>query len=330
MRQIQNMLRMEFLLIRREKLAVYIFLIPIVMSALIMAVLSALENDNIRLTVTSDMPQAMVERMEQVAEIETVDDLQALHNRVNEFDSMAGVYWDGLVLQVLFQGNEGPEYEAVIREVLDRAMNTSLSVSVESDRIDNRTAERGWLMQLISAVLLTAPTAIGGIVSGFNIVAEKETLMSRAYRISPLPTRRYFASRYLVSVLVGIINLICISLILGVGGKLYWILLASVFALPLFACSPLLIGGIAKDKMGCISIIKVIMLIFLCLPIAAGVTPERWQFFYWPFPMYWHFKTFESILMSQFSLRCAVLTFVISAAVSALLARMLGKRLQSE
>lgn len=325
MKQILNMLRMDRRLILREKLAVYVILIPIVMSALIMAALTAVENGNLHLTVTADVPQNITGRLDRVVDIKTVDDMDALQKRVNEFDSMAGAWWDGNTLQILFQGNEGPEFEASMREVVAGALGTALPSFTTKDLATGRD----FLTQMILAVLLTAPAAIGGIVSGFNIVAEKETLMSRAYRISPLPTGRYLLSRYMVSILVGLVKLICISLILGVGGKLHWVLLATVFALPLFASSPLLIGGIAKDKMGCISMIKVIMLIFICLPIAAGVTPESWQFFYWPFPMYWHFKTIVSILLCRFDLLYGILTFVASSAAFAVLAGTLGRKLQN-
>ncbi len=324
MKQILNMLRMDKLLILREKIAVYVILVPIVMSGIIMAALSAVENDNIRLAVTADVPQPIMERLENYVDVEVAGNQRGLIKRMNEFDSMAGVYLDGDALQVLFQGNEGPEYEAAIRNIVVAAMEISLPAFTARNVATGRDA----LTQMIIAVLLTAPAAIGGIVSGFNIVAEKETLMSRAYRISPLPTGGYLMSRYIVSILAGLVNLISISLILGMGGKLPWVLMASVFALPLFASSPLLIGGIAKDKMGCISMIKVIMLIFVCLPIAAGMTPEKWQFFYWPLPMYWHFKTIESILRDNFNLIYGVLTLVISGAVFAVLAATLGKKLQ--
>lgn len=324
MRQILNMLRLDKHLILREKIAVYIVVIPVVMSFLILMVLMAVEDDNIQIVLSADVPHTIVERIASFSDVEIVDDVEALKTRVGEFDSIAGAYWDENTLQVLFQGNEGSEYEASIRTMVDGAMNTDLPTFTTT----NVSAGRSFLTQMIIAVLLTAPVVIGGIVSGFSIVTEKQTLVSRAYRISPLPTGRYLASMYIASIAVGLINILCISLILGVSEKLHWILLGTLFALPLFAAAPILIGGIAKDKMGCISMIKVIMLVFLCLPIAAGLTPANYQFCYWPFPMYWHFKTMESILQGNFSLMYGVLTFTVSSAALAVLVATLGKKLQ--
>lgn len=324
MKQIMNMLRLDKRLILREKIAMYIIFIPILMSFLILMVLTAVEDDNTQIVLSADVPHEIVERIASYADIETVSDVEALKKRVGGFDNIAGAYWDGNILQVLFQGNEGGEYESSIRTVVDGAMNTTLPHFTTK----NLSTGRDFLTQMIIAVLLTTPVVIGGIVSGFSIVTEKETLLSRAYRISPLPTKRYFISKYIVSIVVGLINLICISLILGTWEKLHWILLGTLFAMPLFAASPILIGGIAKDKMGCISMIKVIMLIFLCLPIAAGLTPAAYQFVYWPFPMYWHFKMMDSILQGSFNPVYGVLTFVVSGVVLTLLVRALGKKLQ--
>lgn len=324
MTKILAILRLDMKLLLREKLALYIMLVPVIMSALILFVLTVVEHNDIHLAVTAATPQSMVARLEMYADVEIVTDFQALQKRVNEYDSMAGIYWDGNLVQVLFQGNEGREYETAILAVTDHALNTNLPEFVTMNVSTGRDA----LTQMIIAVLLSSPVAIGGIVSGFNIVTEKETLISRAYRISPLPANHFLMARYIVSVLVGIVNLVCITFILGAGAKMHHILLAAVFALPLFAASPMLIGGIAKDKMGCISMIKVIMLVFICLPIAAVMTPQRWQFFYWPFPVYWHYKTMESILAGDFQLLYGVLTFIASGAVFALLSVTIGEKLQ--
>ncbi len=323
MKQIINMLRLDMKLIFRDKIAVYIIIIPMVMAFVILTALKSAEDDNIRIAAADNIPGSVMNRLNYYTDIETAGDINALKNRVNEFDNIPGVYWDGAVLQVFFQGNEGAVYEESVRSAIDSALSTSLKPM----KVIDTSSGRDIMTQMIIAVLLTAPAAIGGIVGGLNIITEKETAVNKAYRITPMTIKNFFISRYIVSVAVGLINLTGISIILGAAAKLPAILLATVFALPLFAFALMLIGGTAKDKMGGLSMIKVIMLVFLCLPIAVAITPDSFRFFYYPFPMYWHFRSMESALQGSFSLRYGIITFIVSGAVFALSSLTFGKKL---
>ncbi len=322
MKQMLAMMRLDRALIFRNKVAVYIVIVPIVMAFVIMAALTAAENDNLRITVAGNVPSEIMERIGLTMDIERVEDTEKLIKRVNEFDNIPGAYWDGDALRVLFQGNEGAAYEEKVRD----AVNAALNMVIQPFAMRNVSTGRDFLTQMIIAVLLTSPTAIGGVISGFNIITDKEAAVSRAYRVAPLSAYKYFGSRLIVSVAVGLINLVGVSLILGAGAKLPAILLASLFALPQFALSLVLAGGIAKDKMGCLSMIKVIMLAFLCLPIGAAVTPEAYRFFFYPFPMYWHYKSMESALQGSFNYFYGIMTLVVSGAVFTLCASLFGKK----
>lgn len=185
-----------------------------------------------------------------------------------------------------------------------------------------------FLRPVITAVLLSSPVVIGGIISGFNIVTEKEYHLNQAYQAAPLTTAQYFLARYLIALIAGAINLVSIAFILQAGSRLIPILGTTLFALPLFAFSPIIIGCLANDKMGIISVIKILMLVFLVMPIASAYTPARYQFFYYVLPIYWHYKSIFSILAGNINWCYSILTLLTGMSFLLILLIVLGPRMQ--
>lgn len=287
MRSIMSMLRMDFKLIMRDKITLYMILAPALLAFIMLAVMGDVGRQTARFAITRDLPPGITEKLERVAEIETVDDYEALTRRVMGADSVAGVYWDSEPLAILTEGNEKPGFLEKNTLLLAKALSESpvLFESVEVESTGNQ------VINMVFASLILLAMLIAGSVSGFNIVNERESGAIRALAVSPTHLYGYAAGRTLIALVFGVIN-VCLSItIMGkpmLVPQFLVIALASVFVYGLVA---FLLGSFANNQISAIASMKLLMPMFLLLPITSTFVPDHLRFLYYPFPMFWQYDS---------------------------------------
>lgn len=305
MKQIFTMLRLDTHLIFRDKIIWYVLVFPAIIGIILILVSGRIGDNTPTLAISPDLPQTILSSLEKIADLDIKVDRASLLQRVNAFDNVAGVTLENGVVHVLFQGNEGTEYQDQATALINAALNTQLP----DIQLVNTNTAKDFIVQVIMAALFLAPALVGGTVSGFLIVGEKENKLIRGYQIAPIRFSCYIGARSLLASIIGIFSMAILCLIFGTinrFGTLAFILLCS---LPLFGVITILFGSIAKDKISCIAMFKILVIIFLVLPLSSAFVPVRLHGIFYLLPMYWQFQSVLQVLNGSLNLYyCGITT----------------------
>lgn len=306
MKQILAMLRLDTRLILRDKIIWYVLFFPAIIAIILILVSGRISDNTPTFAVSADMPQDMIHNLERVAKLEIEPNRDSFYQRVNAFDNVVGVFWENDKVQVVYQGNEGANYYSQTTALIEAALNKQ----IPEIKLVNTNTRYDFIVQVIMAALLLAPTLIGGTVSGFLIVADKEHRIIRGYQIAPIHFTSYIGARSLLASIIGFISMIMLCLILGIWSKIAILAFLLLCSLPLFGVITILFGSIAKDKVSCIAMFKILVMIFLVLPLASAFVPDRLHRLFYPLPMYWQFQGVLSILNDNFHYQYSIVTLV--------------------
>jgi hypothetical protein len=67
-----------------------------------------------------------------------------------------------------------------------------------------------------------------------------------------------------------------------------YIALASLF---MYAMVAVLLGSFADNQIASLAIMKIIMPVFLIIPVVSSFVPESLHFWFYPLPMYWQYDS---------------------------------------
>ena len=324
MNQILNMLRLDTHLIFRDKIILYVLFFPAIIAVILLLVSGRIGDNTPTLAIGPDMPQTAVISLENVAKLEMQTDENSLFQRVNAFDNVAGIAWENGAARVIFQGNEGADYQTQTAAFIEAALNRQLP-DVELVGI---SSSRNFIVGVIIAALLLAPAVVGGTVSGFLIVGEKENKLIRGYQIAPIRFSSYIGARSLLAAGIGFFSMIILCFICGAMNKIGALLFILLCSLPLFGVITILFASIARDKISCIAMFKVLVIVFLVLPLASAFVPEQLHVIFYPLPMYWQFQSVLHVLNGALNLQYCGVTFVSGALLLALVTLVFHNKIQ--
>lgn len=324
MKQILAMLRLDVQLILRDKVIWYVLLFPAIMAMILILVSGKIGDETPTFVLDEQVPQTIVVNLEQVATIEQVQRRQELHERVKAFDHVAGIVWENEAIKVIYQGNEGDDYVKKTAGIIDGAINKQLPEM----RVVNTSTSKDAIVLIVMAALLMAPTLIGGTVSGFLIVGDKEYQLMRGYQIAPIRFSHYIGARSILASVIGLISMtiLCVIFMLSEQIGLLTAVLAS--SLPLFGVITLLFGSIAKEQVSSIAVFKILVLVFLVLPLASAFVPDKLHVIFYPVPMYWQFQSIRHILNHQYEWHYGMVTFLSSLVLLILVSAIFRNKMQ--
>ena len=324
MKQLFAMLRLDMHLIFRDKIIWYVLFFPAIIAIILILVTGRISDTTPTIAIYGDMPQTVRESFEKVANLDWQPNNDSLIQRVNAFDNVIGIRWEGDKVNVVYQGNEGIEYQ----KQMTSFMNDVLNKEIPEIQIINVNTSRDMIVQIIMAALLLSPALIGGTVSGFLIVAEKENKLFRGYQIAPIRLSSYIGARALLASIIGFMSMILLCAIFQVTDKLGVLILVMLCSLPLFGVITILFGSIAKDKISCIAMFKILVVVFLVLPLASGFVPDRLQNAFYVLPMYWQFQSVLGVLNNNLHLQFCLVTFLSSVLLLALVTFIFRNKIQ--
>jgi len=292
MKKLFNLIWLDFKLILQDKIALYMALAPALLSFVFLAVIGNSGSGTLKLAISGDVPPEIVERLEAVADVETVPDYNALEKRIKRADSIAGVYMEGEALVLLTEGNEKEGFAEKNALMVDRALSPDLVLfqEIKVERPQNL------VMTIIMASILLLGILLAGAVSGFNIVHERESGVIRALAVSPTGLASYIGIRTLSALLLGVVNAALSILIMGKAelmGQMVCVSLASLF---MYAIIAILLGSFADNLIASFAVIKILMPVLLVIPVVSTFMPENLHFLFYPLPMYWQYESIVRIL----------------------------------
>lgn len=304
MRAVSSIIKTDLILIGRNKIALYMALAPALLAFVYLAVLGGVSDATITFVLPAEAPGALQTQLQRLAKVETVADQTAVVQRVERVDSAAGVVWQAGQPALIVEGNEPEGFASLAGNLLQRALAGGLpahqALAVTSS--GGRTAELA-----VSSLLLLA-VFIAGAVSGFNIVAERESKSLQALGVAPLTLGKYVAARTLLALALALINTAATALVIGKMELLPQLLVAALCSAGLVGLVAVIFGYTANNQITAIASLKLMMPVALAIPLSSLFVSARLQWLYYWMPNYWQLKAFQAAWAGEYDLvACALL-----------------------
>lgn len=286
MRGILSIVKTDLILITRNKIALYMALAPVLLACAYLAVLGDASGGAITFAVPADSSPATVSQLQRLAQVEQLVDAAQVQQRVSALDSVAGVVWADGQPTLLLEGNEPSGFDRLATSLLQRALVGDIP-SCLAERVD---ARGGLAAELTAVSLLLTAVFISGAVSGFSLVAERESRAMRALAVAPLTFTGLALARLLVALSLALLNTGLTALVLGRADLLPELLAATLASAGVVALVALALGYSANNQISAIAALKLLMPVALVFPLSSLFVARRWHWLYYWLPHYWQLR----------------------------------------
>ena len=327
MKRIWNVLKRDVKSNVRDAMALMIIVFPIVITFLLKAFIPAANTASLQFAVLKDDTK-LTTFMEQYGEVETFDTLDALNTRVEKTDDITGIVEDDGVFQVIMEGNEPDNLKDTTENILMAYTGASDAVPV-----DIEVTRLGWQVSLTALIggisMIMMSCILGGMLSGLNIVEERQMKTMRAIKVSPLTTGEFVVAKSIPGVLVPIVQAICILLILGLTDINWWMTIVITVASSLIGLIfGILIGVLNDDPITATASIKTSFLPMTAAILGALLLPKGWLFTVYWLPFYWTYRGFSEIILKTATWGDILLYSGIILGITVLVYGMLARRIK--
>ncbi|SNS17907.1 hypothetical protein SAMN05446037_1005135 [Anaerovirgula multivorans] len=285
----------EFKLIFRDGITIFLTISPAMLALIFIFVFGSIHESNISLVVDKSMSPDLVAKLESVADIEYVDNLEIMKERVLGVDNIAGVTVENGDIRLIVEGNEGQSFAEMRRKLVSAALDSEL-IQYTAEKVEPQTS----LAYSISmACIFLLALFLGSASLGFSGVYERESGVIRAISVSPMTLGRYVISKIVPSQLLGIIGVSACAFIVGRADALPQVILLALCSIFVSGIIIFLIITFAGNQIAAVGVLKIIMPVFLIAGISAVFVPEKWIFLYYMLPMYWQYAVIDMAISNQ-------------------------------
>jgi ABC-2 type transport system permease protein len=297
MKAILNLLRQDLATALRDNIILYMIVSPLLLALLVRLFLPSVEATGLTIALSGQVGDDLVAALEDYAVVEIFDTEEEVIARVEQNDAVPGVILEDGELVLLFEGNEPEPIIEAGKAVMSAVTAPERLIEFEARSIGESSS---LFREILILSLVMLALLLGGVVSGFNIIDEKDTRAVSALAVTPLGLRRYIIVRTLGAFIVASLVTTGTALILS-GAAINYLLLAIAIAasILIIAALTLIVGGFANNQVSAIAVIKVLMPIYLALPIVSLFVQERWQLIFYPLPNYWQFQMLRNIFFGS-------------------------------
>ncbi len=299
-RKIISIVRRDIGIARKDPLALWIFLSPILLAVVVRLVTPGISDTTVNLAIQSDVPQDYITAVGEFASVSVYDSLEDVTERVQARDEVIGVVngEDG-TLTLIAQGDEN-ESSLALAQLLNAlyALDTLDVETLESRlRFVSFGEQTPALTRSLSLSVLLLCTIISAMMIALGLVDEKNDHTIRAANVTPMPQSVYMLGKSLIGVLMLFVISILSLLILGLGDINLAQMMVLMVAVGLISILIAFVIGLASsDFIEAAGSIKALM-----LPAAAGILvpeflAEKWHVtVYWN-PFYWAYLGMTDVL----------------------------------
>ncbi|MFC1900776.1 ABC transporter permease [Chloroflexota bacterium] len=289
-------LKKDFLSARREAMATYMMVIPLVLAVGITFFAPGLNDTTVKLAMLKSDDIAHIEYMKQFSKVELFDSVDELERRVEKRDDAAAIAPTGNSYEIVLQGNESEIIEDYVA-----LLNTLYELGATRDETTAQLISFGRtvppLKTMLVNILILMTVTLAGMLIAMNIVEEKADNTISAINVTPISQTVFVIGKSLLGGLVAMMGIIGAVLITGYYDiNWFMIVLVGVTSLMLTLIIGFLQGLSSADIMEAAGSVKI-----LFLPIAGSITgyqllADKWQWtMYWS-PFYWAYKANTMIL----------------------------------
>lgn len=314
---------------RREKILVYMLIVPIVIAVLLRLFLPAAEQAGFTFAVDSSVPDEMVGRLREFGRVEAYGARDALKERVTRLDDVPGIYFENGQYTVLLEGNEGSYVAELSGALVDYIAQGEDLLSISYQTHAARTSQTH---QVVATFVAYFCVLIGAIAIGFNLVSEQEAKTIKALAVSPINTIEYIIGKSILALAVSLpLAFACSFVLVGPAGVSYLRLLIAVLSiLGLAVVYGFLIGLVAQNQLAAIAAMKSGNLVMVGIPLVAQFLSNKYKWLLYPFPNYWGFESLRRVFVDTGLSRASAnaLALITTFALLLVLAPRIRKRFQ--
>lgn len=258
--------------IRRDKLCLLTFLLPIVVGALIRA-LPALNfqamNEISFGSVQGDLSEEMSRWLQDSGNLTEYENVKELKAAVNDpATQLIGVLRAGNGLRVFLSGDEFEMYRT-IGETLPQLYEKRADRAVFSKKVIPASEDFDGMKSLLIVITLVTAMFMGCTFNSMNMIGEKEDGVSLVNQILPMDARTYIFQKLALGCIGGIAStlataFLCVRILPRQMAFLFLLVTLSAYFASLIG---LLIGHFSSGMMAGIGCIKIIMILFLAPPV---------------------------------------------------------------
>lgn len=288
----------DFLSARREVMAVYMMVIPLILAVGITLFAPGLNDTTVTLAMLKDDDIEHIEYMEQFAKVELFKSVDELERRVGKRDDVAAIAPNGNSYEIILQGNESE-----IVEEYAVLLNTYYELGSTKEETTAQLISFGRtvppLKTMLVNMLILMTIMLAGMLIAISIVEEKTENTINAINVTPISQTAFVVGKSLFSSIVAMLGIIGAILITGYF-DINWlmIIIVGLTSMILSLVVGFLQGLSSKDVMEAAQSVKL-----LFLPIAGSVAvyefvADKWQWtMYWS-PFYWAYKA-NTVILSK-------------------------------
>lgn len=317
--RIWSRLGADWAMARRDPISLYILLAPVIFAVLIRSFVPGFGDQLPIFAVLDTVPVSAQEALARHGQIAVFGDQTRLEARVNRPDDVPGFVPATGGVEMLLQGDEAEATEQYYRMVLLDVLSGGNTAGMHTDQIgtahatDSTDSGEAMLLRYLAIVVLMTTVLLGGMQVGFLLVEDRSSGAIRALAVSPLRLRDYLAARYVYLLAQSGLGMIAAAYIMLGWSVDLWSLVPTVLIGGL--CGALvgtLLGTLADSQVAAMGVGKLVIPLFLLVPLLSLVVPEAYRPFLWPFPNFWLWSMLESVYVGRLGY-----SFRLSAALAA-------------
>jgi ABC-type multidrug transport system permease subunit len=288
--------RRDLLSARREVMAVYMIVIPLLLAFGITLFAPGLNDTTVNLAMLKSDDAEHIEFMKQYAKVELFNNVEELEERVVERDDVVAIAPKDNSYEIILQGNETDIVEDYAVQ-----LNTLYELGANREETTAQLISFGRtvppLKTMLVVMLVSITIMLAGMLIAMSIVEEKVENTINALNVTPLSQTGFVVGKSLlggVAAMVGIIGAVLITGFYDINW--FMIILVGLMSLMLSLVIGFLQGLYSADVMEAASNVKLIF-----FPIAGSIAgyeflADNWQWtMYWS-PFYWAYKANIMIL----------------------------------
>lgn len=278
----------------RDALIVYIIIAPLGLAFLLRMFLPNLDNASVQFAVLEEEGE-LAAYLEEFGRVETFLNTDDLEDRILEADDVIGVV-KAQDYEVILEGNE-------TSGIFELAENVVLGFQgYEESPVDVVVSDVGWNVSLIGSVsaisMIMLASLLGGMLSGMNIVEERQLRTMLAMKVSPAGTMEFLLGKSIPGLVIPIIQSVLMLLIMGLT-DINWLMtiIICIFSSMISLIIGILLGVTNEDPISAAAGLKVMMLPMSATILGTLLLPENLRFLLYWIPYYWTYQGVMDILM---------------------------------
>jgi len=295
-RKIFAVFKRDLLSSRRDFLAMYIIVVPLLLAVGITLFAPGLNDTTVKLAMLKSDDTEHIEYMKQFAKVELFNSLDELERRVAKRDDSVAIAPTGHSYEIILQGNE-------LEMVEDYAvqLNTLYELGATEEETTARLMSFGRITPPLKTklvnMLIAMTIMLAGMLIAMSIVEEKAENTINAINVTPVSQTGFVIGKSLLGGMAALLGIIGAVLITGFYDiNWFMILLVGLTSMILSFVVGFLQGLSSADVIEAAGSVKL-----LFLPIAGSIAvyefaSENWHWtVYWS-PFYWAYKANNLIL----------------------------------